>query len=124
MDHLELEGSVTAYAVPVDTHRRRGCPQLEISRDQLEYLVSLSFNWTQIAAILGVSRMTVYRRRREFGMLDEPRTNINDGHTLSQDPIPCGTLVHLLAISPIMILDIACVECYRHTRNVHKLQLP
>ena len=82
MDHLELEGSVTAYAVPVDTHRRRGCPQLEISRDQLEYLVSLSFNWTQIAAILGVSRMTVYRRRQEFGMLDEPRTNISDGELL------------------------------------------
>ena len=73
---------MTAYAVPVDTHRRRGCPQLEISRDQLEYLVSLSFNWTQIAAILGVSRMTVYRRRREFGMLDEPRTNISDGELL------------------------------------------
>ena len=82
MDHLELEGSVTAYAVPVDTHRRRGCPQLEISRDQLEYLVSLSFNWTQIAAILGVSRMMVYWRRREFGMLDEPRTNISDGELL------------------------------------------
>ena len=118
--------------------------------------------------------MTVYLRRREFGMLDEPRTNISGEllvfvedvrssepesgevivmgelwshsytvtrhrvrhaiqlsdplntvgswhrvHTLSQDPFPCGTLVRLLAISPIMILDIACVQCYRHTRNVH-----
>ena len=75
LDHLKLEGSVTAYAVPVDrSHRRLGRPQLEISRDQLEYLVSLSFNWTQIAGILGTSSMTVYRRRQEFGMLDEPRT--------------------------------------------------
>ena len=83
LDHLELEGSVTAYAVPVDrSHRRLGRPQLEISRDQLECIVSLSFNWTQIAAILGVSRMTVYRRRWEFEMLDEPRTNISDGELL------------------------------------------
>ena len=53
LDHLELEGSVTAYAVAVDrSYRRLGRPQLEISRDQLECLVSLSFNWTQIAAIL------------------------------------------------------------------------
>jgi len=59
-----------------------GRPRLGIGRDQLEYFVSLSFNWTWIAAILGVSRMTVYRRRQEFGMLDEPRTNVSDGELL------------------------------------------
>ena len=48
----------------------------------MEYFVSLSFNWTRIAAILGISRMTVYRRRQEFGMLDEPRTNVSDGELL------------------------------------------
>jgi len=48
----------------------------------LEYFVSLSFNWTRIAAILGISRMTVYCRRQEFGMLDEPRTNVSDGELL------------------------------------------
>jgi len=80
LDHLELEESVTAYTVPIDrSHERIGRPRLGIGRDQLEYFVSLSFNWTQVAAILGVSRMTVYRRRREFGMLDEPATNISDG---------------------------------------------
>ena len=38
-----------------------GRPRFEISKDQLEYLASLSFKWTEIAALLGVSRMTIYR---------------------------------------------------------------
>ena len=38
-----------------------GRPRFAISRDQLLYLASLSFKWTEIAALLGVSRMTIYR---------------------------------------------------------------
>lgn len=38
-----------------------GRPRFEISKEQLEYLASLSFKWTEMAALLGVSRMTVYR---------------------------------------------------------------
>lgn len=41
---------------------RSGIPRFVISADQLEYLLSLSFSWTEIASLLGVSRMTVYRR--------------------------------------------------------------
>ena len=83
LDQLELQISVAGYAVRVDrSHRGLGRPRLDIGRDQLEHLLSLSFNCTQIASILGVSRMTVYRRRQEFGMLDEPRTNISDGELL------------------------------------------
>ena len=83
LDQLELQISVAGYAVRVDRlHRGLGRPRLDIGRDQLEHLLSLSFNCTQIASILGVSRMTVYRRRQEFGMLDEPRTNISDGELL------------------------------------------
>ena len=40
---------------------RRGRPLFNVSRSQIEYLSSLSFKWTEIAAILGVSRMTLYR---------------------------------------------------------------
>ena len=83
LDQLELQICVAGYAVRVDrSHRGLGRPRLDIGRDQLEHLLSLSFNCTQIASILGVSRMTVYRRRQEFGMLDEPRTNISDGELL------------------------------------------
>ena len=34
------------------------------------YLMSMSFSWTQIAQMLGVSHMTVYRRWLEYGLLD------------------------------------------------------
>lgn len=40
---------------------RRGRPRFDISKEQLEYLASLSFTWTEIAVLLGISRMTVYR---------------------------------------------------------------
>ena len=39
----------------------RGRPQFHIAKDQLEYLSSLGFQWKEIAALLGVSRMTIYR---------------------------------------------------------------
>ena len=32
-----------------------------LSREQLEYLASLSFTWSEIAVILGVSRTTIFR---------------------------------------------------------------
>lgn len=38
-----------------------GRPKFQIGKDQLEYLSSLGFKWNEIAALLGVSRMTVYR---------------------------------------------------------------
>ena len=40
---------------------RRGRPRFDVSKEQLEYLASLSFTWTEIAVLLGISRMTVYR---------------------------------------------------------------
>ena len=42
------------------------------------YLHSLSFTWTEIASLLGVSRVTVYRQRQEFGLLNDPSVEIND----------------------------------------------
>ena len=56
-----------SYQVPL-VSTRLGRPRFDISQEQLIYLHSLSFSWSQIAAILGVSRMTLYRRRAEFGM--------------------------------------------------------
>ena len=51
-----------AYHVPVlRSTDAVGRPRFQISRDQLLYLASLSFKWTEISALLGVSRMTVYR---------------------------------------------------------------
>ena len=38
-----------------------GRPRFHIEKEQLEYLSSLNFSWTEIASLIGVSRMTVYR---------------------------------------------------------------
>lgn len=38
-----------------------GRPSFNISKDQLVYLASMCFKWTEIAAMLNVSRMTIYR---------------------------------------------------------------
>ena len=77
LDNMDQRHLSTAYHAPVVCALGRGRPCFDIT-DQLEYLSSLSFNWTQISALLGISRMTVYRRRAEFDMLDdasEPLTN-------------------------------------------------
>ena len=50
-----------SYQAPVAHTGRRGRPKFDIDKEQIEYLLSLSFNWSEIAALLGVSRMTLYR---------------------------------------------------------------
>ena len=38
-----------------------GRPQFDINKEELEYLTTLSFSWSEIAALIGVSRSTVFR---------------------------------------------------------------
>ena len=64
--------------------RGRGRPRFDIGRDQLEYLSSLNFTWTAIASMLGVSRMTIYRRRREFLEMGEAISDANLLHLLRE----------------------------------------
>ena len=45
-----------------------GRPKIEVSKEQLEFLRSLHFNWRTIAKILGVSITTITRKREEFGL--------------------------------------------------------
>ena len=63
-DYRTLLGSNlqhTSYCVPIQCTSSRGRPKFDIDREQLEYLVSLSFKWSDIAALLGISRTTLYR---------------------------------------------------------------
>lgn len=71
------------YTAPLAHSNHRGRPRFLISRNQLEYLRSLSFTWSQISSLLGVSRMTIYRRREEFGMLDEQTTELSDSELIA-----------------------------------------
>lgn len=68
--HLDnvLSASCTSYSSSSIRTGRRGRPKFDISVDQLAYLASFSFSWTSIAKMLGISRMTLYRRRVAFGM--------------------------------------------------------
>lgn len=69
---------VDAYHAPTVPSIGPGRPRFQITQDQLEYLASLSFTWTEIASLLNVSRMTIYRRRQEYGLLNTPTTNVTD----------------------------------------------
>lgn len=79
VDSLHQNPYPNNYTAPI-VHRPhvRGRPPFHISQDQLSYLASLSFTWTEIAKLLGVSRMTVYRRRRQFGMEEPRRSTLTD----------------------------------------------
>lgn len=69
LDQIHASTVTSAYLTSTIRSGARGRPRFDVSRNQLEYLSSLSFTWTEAASLLGVSRMTIYRRRREFGML-------------------------------------------------------
>ncbi len=60
--------SVVQRVPPITGNGRRGRPKFDITQEQIEYLRYLSFSWTSISSLLGVSRMTLYRRKREFGI--------------------------------------------------------
>ena len=89
-----LEASFTlAYHVSTTPSRQRGRPRFVIRGEQILYLRSMSFTWTQIANMLGVSRMTLYRRCRQFGLYEEPRTRISDSEMRVEFPTMGETLV-------------------------------
>ena len=71
--------SSISYSLPLHRVSRVGRPKFEASKDQLEYLHSMMFNWTKIAAMLGVSRTTIYRRRLELGLSSNyQESNVTD----------------------------------------------
>ncbi len=80
VDEIHQISHSNMYSAPSvsATHRRPGRPKFDISCDQLEYLSSMSFTWEQIASMLGVSRMTVYRRRIEYGLTSTSGSRLTD----------------------------------------------
>ena len=45
----------------------RGRPRFHITKAQIESLREIGFSWTKVAQLIGVSRVTLYRRRQELG---------------------------------------------------------
>ena len=58
---LDSTSRNTCYCTPALHTGRQGRPKFDIEKEQIEYLLSLSFNWIEIASLLCVSRMTLYR---------------------------------------------------------------
>ena len=75
---LDQQWASSHYVAPTEVPHGHGRPRVQISKEQLEYLCSLSFSWAAIAGMLMVSWMTVYRRRVEHGLLIEPQSSITD----------------------------------------------
>ena len=64
--NLPIMGSY-CYRPDLEQTGQRGRPRFRINADQLQFLRSEFNSWTEVAADLGVSRQTVYNRRRELG---------------------------------------------------------
>ena len=77
-DQYEDQRAFTSYSSHLLSNPR-GRPKFDISKEQLEYLRSMNFSWVQIAELLGVSVMTIYRQRQEFGMLGVTGGTVSDG---------------------------------------------
>lgn len=78
-----------SYSDTITTHQTRnfrpllysgmpGRPRFDVSRDEIEYLRSLFFSWSEIAALIGISRSTLYRRRVELDLINDPTSHLSD----------------------------------------------
>ena len=76
---IDEEDDSIRYRAPIQAPSgSRGRPPFIITKEQLVYMRSLSFSWSEISKLLGVSRMTIYRRRREYNLIDEPSRSMLD----------------------------------------------
>ena len=50
------------------TRSGRGRPQIDLSEEQLQYFLDHGFSITDIGVMLGISRSTIHRRIRSFGL--------------------------------------------------------
>ena len=76
---LRLQSS-QGYRAPFirSSRPQPGRPRFYIGQDQLQYLSAMGFSWADVARLLGVSRMTVYRCRRQLGMTTDELSSISD----------------------------------------------
>ena len=53
--------------------KRRGRPPFDIDPEQIVYLRELGFTWRDVSTMLGISRMTLFRKRKLAGISDTHR---------------------------------------------------
>lgn len=74
----DLSSIIAAVSQEEDCLSRRSTTiqTLEFSVEQMCYLRSIGLTWTKISSIFGVSRMTLYLKRKEAGILDDFKFSI------------------------------------------------
>ncbi len=82
LDHYDAHHPHSYVAVITTNDNSTGRPRYNISKEQLEYLRSMSFSWVEISQMLGVSYMTVYRRRIEYGIIDDLGRDLSDDNLI------------------------------------------
>jgi hypothetical protein len=70
LEEIESSSSliVGGYVPQLASENRRGRPRLNITKEQIEYLLNLGFSCPKIADVIGVSLSTVRRRMTEHGL--------------------------------------------------------
>ncbi len=113
-DSLDRRSTEYHYVTPLEYSRHRGRPKFKISKEQLQHMRSLSFSWAAIADILMVSQMTIYRRKAEYGLLEEPHSAIHDTQLIE---FVRYTLVHHPRVGQTFIIGALRAHGYRVTRE-------
>ena len=60
--------SVEGYVPQVSSGNIRGRPRLNVTKEQIEYLLHLGFSCPKLADVIGVSLSTIRRRMEEYGL--------------------------------------------------------
>ena len=112
--NISLTSHEARYTAPITHSGRQGRPKFVIPKEQLVYLKSVNFTWTSIASLLGVSRMTVYRRRAECGMLSDPANRLSDNELVA---VLRELKTELPYIGEVIVLGAVRARGYDVTRN-------
>ena len=72
----KLDDIVHKCTVKEESLLRSSVKTLEFSLEHMCFLRTLGMTWTRISAIFGVSRMTLYLKRRDSGILDDFKYSI------------------------------------------------
>ena len=114
-DSLDANGnSQHAYRATAMPTGAKGRPRFQVTQEQLEYLCSLSFSWSEIASLLGISRMTLFRCRREYNMVDNPRQSISDDQLRT---LITHLRVEMPSVGETMVMGHCRSNGYNVTRN-------
>lgn len=63
-----LTGFEQGYVLELIFGNRRGRPRLNITQEQIEYLLAIGFSCPKIADVIGVNLSTIRRRMSEYGL--------------------------------------------------------